>query len=230
MNCGSIVIHRIMKDYPSEYRNFSLSAPEKFSFPLDVFDKWENRPALFWTDRVNDKKFSFAELKLLSSKGAGALKNRGICKGDKVLVMLPGIPEWWEIMLALMRINAIAIPATTLLTSKDIEHRLASADIKAIIASDEDAPKVEEAVNSSGTNPILILIYEHLSTLPSIPSHQGRGKFEETLMQQKTSPRSPLPSWERASVRGKNGWHNYIKERDTADAFEGERAFHQSRH
>ena len=166
MNYGSIVTNRIMKDYPSEYRNFSLSAPEKFSFPLDVFDKWENRPALFWTDGVNDKKFSFAELKLLSSKGAGALKNRGIGKGDKVLVMLPGIPEWWEIMLALMRINAIPIPATTLLTSKDIEYRLASAYIKAIIASDEDAPKVETAVNNSSANPILILVGESNPPIP----------------------------------------------------------------
>jgi len=160
MNYGSIVTKKNMKDYPSEYRNFSLSAPEKFSFPLDVFDKWENRSALYWTDGVNDKKFSFAELKLLSSKGAGALKNRGIGKGDKVLVMLPGIPEWWEIMLALMRINAIPIPATTLLTSKDIEYRLASADIKAIIASDEDAQKVETAVNNSSAHPSLIIIGE----------------------------------------------------------------------
>ncbi|MDP2277622.1 MAG: AMP-binding protein, partial [Nitrospirota bacterium] len=192
------------------------------SFPLDVFDKWETRQALYWTDGVNDKKLSFNELKLLSSKGAGALKNRGIGKGDKVLVMLPDIPEWWEIMLALMRINAIPIPATTLLTSKDIEYRLASAGIKAIITADEDAPKVETAVNNTSANPILILVGENLSTLPSTPSHQGRGKFEETLI---NSLRSPLPLRERGRVRGKNGWHNYIKERDNADAFEGERAF-----
>ena len=74
--------------------------------------------------------------------------------------MLPGIPEWWEIMLALMRINAIPIPATTLLTSKDIEYRLASADIKAIITSDEDADKVETAVNNSSAHPSLIIIGE----------------------------------------------------------------------
>ena len=74
--------------------------------------------------------------------------------------MLPGIPEWWEIMLALMRINAIPIPATTLLTSKDLEYRLASADIKAIITSDEDADKVETAVNNSSAHPSLIIIGE----------------------------------------------------------------------
>ncbi|MFZ3121984.1 MAG: hypothetical protein WA104_01255 [Thermodesulfovibrionales bacterium] len=60
-----------MRDYLTEYRNFSFTVPEKFSFPLDVFDKWKDRQALYWTDGID-------ELKLLSSKGASALKNRGI--------------------------------------------------------------------------------------------------------------------------------------------------------
>lgn len=81
----------------------------------------------------------------------------GINKGDKVIVLLPNIPEWWEIMLGLMRINAIPIPATTLLNAKDIEYRLSATDIKAIISTDEDASKVEEAVNGSKTNPLLVI-------------------------------------------------------------------------
>ncbi|MDI6728964.1 MAG: acyl--CoA ligase [Thermodesulfovibrionales bacterium] len=180
-----------MKDYWKEYREFSLPVPERFSFPLDVFDKWaaitkvgtENNTALFWTDGEHEKKFTFNELKNLSSKGAGAFRKMGIKKGDKVIVMLPNIPEWWEIMLALMRINAIAIPATTLLTSKDLEYRLSATDIKAIITTDEDAPKVEDAIRNLSTIPILIII----------------GKRPE--------------------------WIDYIEERNSADVFEGERAF-----
>ncbi len=172
-----------MTDYLKEYRNFSLPVPERFSFPLDVFDKWGERPALFWTDGVNEKRYSFKELTALSSKGAAAFKKMGINKGDKVLVMLPNIPEWWEVMLGLMRLNAVPIPATTLLTSKDIEYRLSAADIKAIIATDENAQKVEEAVGASGRSPLLIIIGE------------------------------------------RQGWHDYINERDMAGAFEGERIF-----
>jgi len=122
-------------------------------------------------------------LKTLSSKGAGAFRKMGIKKGDKVIVMLPNIPEWWEIMLALMRLNAIPIPATTLLTSKDIEYRLSATDIKAIITTDEDASKVEDAIRNSSTIPILIIT----------------GKRPE--------------------------WIDYIGERNSADAFEGDRAF-----
>jgi len=172
-----------MKDYITEYRNFSLPVPERFSFPLDVFDKWGDKPALFWTDGAAEKKFSFNELKMSSSKGAGAFKQLGINKGDKVLVMLPNITEWWEVMLSLMRLNAVPVPATTLLTSKDIEYRLAATDIRAVITTNDDVLKVEDAVNNSSSTPLLILIGE------------------------------------------KKGWHDYIKERDKADAFEGERAF-----
>src|SRR3972149_3446498 len=148
-----------MKDYTKEYSEFSLPVSEQFSFPLDIFDKWVDNTALFWTDGDSEKRFSFNELKLLSSKGAGALKKIGIKKGDKILVMLPNIPEWWEVMLAIMRLNAIPIPATTLLTAKDIEYRLKATDIKAVICTDGDASKVEEAVKaSSGDKPILITI------------------------------------------------------------------------
>ena len=154
-----------MKDYQKEYKEFSLPVPERFSFPLDVFDKWGNRLALFWTDGEQEKKFTFDELKILSSKGATAFKKIGINKGDKVLVMLPNIPEWWEIMLALMRVNAIPIPATTLLTSKDIRYRLSVTDIKAIVATDKDALKVEDALSDSHTaasisTPFLVVVGE----------------------------------------------------------------------
>jgi len=171
-----------MKDYKNEYREFSLPVPERFSFPLDVFDKWGDRPALFWTDGVNEKKFTFDELKILSSKGAGAFQQIGIRKEDKVLVMLQNIPEWWEVMLGLMRLNAIPIPATTLLTSKDIGYRLSATDIKAVIAMNEDAIKVEDAVGAYGYTPLLIIIGE------------------------------------------RQGWHDYIKKRNIAGAFKGERA------
>jgi len=157
-----------MKNYEKEYKEFSFIVPEQFSFPLDVFDTWGDRLALFWTDGKKEKKFSFTELKVLASKGAGAFKKMGIHKGDKVLVMLPDIPEWWEIMLALMRLKAIPIPATTLFTSRDIKYRLAVADIKAIIATDEDAWKVEDSLHGFNT-----MVYGNTYILITIGERQG---------------------------------------------------------
>ena len=190
-----------MNNYYEEYKGFSLRVPEQFSFPLDIFDKWDNGMALFWTDGKKERKVSFKEMKILSSKGAAVFKKIGINRGDKVLVMLPNIPEWWEVMLALMRLNAIPIPATTLLTSRDIGYRLSSTDIKAVVSTDEDAEKVEDAVNSTSTNPLLIIINENNNPLFS-PLLKGRiGRF----------------------FVERQGWHNYGKERDMAEAFAGER-------
>lgn len=166
-----------MKDYSRVCREFSLPVPEKFSFPLDVFDRWGDRLALFWTDGSTEKKFSFTELTILSSKGAGALKGLGLQKGDKVLVMLPNIPEWWEIMLALMRLNAIPIPATTLLTSKDILFRLSATKIKAVIALPEDASKIDDAVKLHGTSPKRLLIGEHEGWLNYLTERDKAGPF-----------------------------------------------------
>ncbi|HLB05366.1 MAG TPA: acyl--CoA ligase [Thermodesulfobacteriota bacterium] len=163
-----------MKEYNKEYAEFSLSVPKRFSFPLDVFDKWGDAAALFWTDGYVEKRFSFNELKTLSSKGAGAIRKMGIGRGDKVLVMLPSIPEWWEVMLALMRLNAIPIPATTALASRDIEYRLKATDIKAVICTDEDAAKVEEAIRgTSGSKPILITIGEGTGHLDYLRERAG---------------------------------------------------------
>jgi acetyl-CoA synthetase/medium-chain acyl-CoA synthetase len=200
-----------MKDYQKEYKEFSLSVPEKFSFPLDVFDRWGDRLALFWTDGDNERKFSYDELKTLSSKAAAFFMRIGINKGDKVLVMLPNIPEWWEIMLAIMRLNAIPIPATTLLTSRDIKYRLAATDIKAIVATDEDTLKVDDAVNSISTNPLLIIINENNNS-PSSPFTKG-GQSGLTVKESE------------GEFYGKrHSWYNYFEERFKADIFEGERS------
>lgn len=145
-----------MERYFEELKNFKLEVPEKFSFPLDVFDKWGDANALMWTDGDELKIFSFKELTVLSSKLAGGLKSLGIGKSDRVLILLPNIPQWWVIILALMRINAISIPGTTLLTAKDIEYRLKAANIKAVISDSENASKIEEAVNNYGKDVILI--------------------------------------------------------------------------
>jgi medium-chain acyl-CoA synthetase len=146
-----------MTDYDREYREFVFPVPERFSFPLYVFDKWGDRQALFWTDGSRERRFTFRQLTVLSSKGAGCLRTLGLRKGDKVLVMLPNIPEWWEVMLALMRLNAVPIPATTLLSSKDIAYRLSATDIKAVITTDEEASKVESAISGIAGGPLVLV-------------------------------------------------------------------------
>lgn len=150
----------VLQEYKRLREGFSLVVPERFSFPLDVFDRWADALCLFWTDGEVERKLTFRELRELSSKGAGLLKDKGLREGQRALLMLPAVPEWWELMLALMRLNAVPVPATTMLTPKDIRYRLEAAEIRALITDRENAGKVETAIAAMKDPPLLIIIGE----------------------------------------------------------------------
>ena len=161
------------EDYERLRKEHSLVIPPEFSFPLDVFDKWGDGLCLFWTDGSTERKFTFSGMKTLSAKGAGYLRAKGINPGDWVFVMLPAVPEWWEAMLAVMRLGAVPVPATTLLTSKDIEYRLRAANIKAVITDEENAGKIIEAAKNADKSPLLVTVDEYIKGRQSAPEFIG---------------------------------------------------------
>ena len=80
---------------PSLYADFSLQVPEFYNFGFDVIDRWAKndpgRPALLWVNQDGEeKRFTFADLKLESDLALKILQDRGIRKGDRVLILLPG--------------------------------------------------------------------------------------------------------------------------------------------
>jgi len=123
--------------------NFKVNIPENFNYGYDVVDLWaEEAPekrALCWT---NDKKehidFSFAEMKKYSDQTASYFQSLGIGKGDMVMLVLKRRYEFWFSIIALHKLGAIVIPATHLLTKKDIIYRNNAADIKMIVSVGED--------------------------------------------------------------------------------------------
>lgn len=124
-------------------KNYKVKAPKNFNFAYDVVDEWAkidpNKHALCW---VNDKgehfRFTYKELKEKSDQAASFFLEQGIEKGDMVMLILKRRYQFWFAILGLHKIGAIAIPATHLLTKKDIVYRCNAANIKAIIAVDDD--------------------------------------------------------------------------------------------
>ena len=146
-----------MPDYEFSYKNDRLEVPEFFNFGFDVVDRWaEDRTklALISIDSTgeNVQHHSFWDLKVLSNKYANALRDRGIKKGDRVFIMLPRIPEWYVVMLGLMKLGALPMPGTTLLTPKDIEYRINTAEAVMAITDAENASKVDEAAGGFRTS------------------------------------------------------------------------------
>ncbi|MCQ2051684.1 MAG: AMP-binding protein [Bacteroidaceae bacterium] len=124
-------------------KNFEITVPENFNFAYDVVDQWAKQQpdklALLWTnDQGQVHRYSFAEIKDKSDRAASFFMSLGIKKGDCVLFMLKRRAEFWFTILALHKIGATAIPATHLLTEKDLIYRLNSAKVKMVVAASED--------------------------------------------------------------------------------------------
>jgi acyl-coenzyme A synthetase/AMP-(fatty) acid ligase len=157
-----------MTDYEAECRNFHLDAPEYFNFAADVIDKQAQNPtkeAMHWIGQHGEERhLSFAHFSDASKRAANALSAQGIGKGSPVLVMLPRIPEWWEAILGLIRLGAIPIPCTTLLTPKDIQFRSEVAQAQALITDQEGARKFGQVRSQCPTITQTILISESDST------------------------------------------------------------------
>ncbi|PWD97929.1 AMP-binding protein [Marinilabilia rubra] len=124
-------------------KNFKINIPDNFNFAYDVVDEYArlepDKIAIVWVDdEGNHHDFTYRELKEKTDATASWLQSVNIGRGDKVMLILKRRYEFWLICLALHKVGATAIPATHLLTSKDIIYRCNAAGIKSIISVGED--------------------------------------------------------------------------------------------
>jgi acetyl-CoA synthetase len=146
-----------------EHLHFNIK--ENFNFAYDVVDAWaEEQPdklALLWTnDEGAEIKLSFSDIKQRSDQAAAYLQSLGIGHGDMVMLILKRRLEWWITMLALCKIGAVAIPATHMLTKKDIIYRNNRASVKAIICVGEEyvISQIQAAMPDSPTVDVLVSV------------------------------------------------------------------------
>ena len=154
-----------MPDYEASYRNDRLEVPEYFNFGFDVADKWaedHTKLALVSADPSGEiaRRHTFWDLKVLSNKYANSLRRLGIKKGDRVLIMLPRIPEWYVAVLGLFKLGALPMPGTPLLTPRDIEYRINQAEAVMALTDGDNVAKVEEAAAGCPTLKYLSVVGE----------------------------------------------------------------------
>ncbi len=138
-----------MTDYEETRRSFRLRVPERFNYARDVLDVQARRapdtPALIvaGADGPIATRLTFADLARASTRAANALAAFGVARGDPVFVMLPRVAEWQVALLACIRLGAIPMPGTPLLTQRDIGYRIGQAGAVAAITDAEGAAKID---------------------------------------------------------------------------------------
>ncbi|MEG1624309.1 MAG: AMP-binding protein [Raoultibacter sp.] len=120
--------------------DFSIDVPTDFNFGYDCVDDIAyadpDRRAMVWCNPEGEEHFfTFADMKKWSDKTAAFLATQGIGKGDMVMVILRRHYQFWFVATALSKLGAIMVPATFMLKEHDLEYRLNSASIKAMICT-----------------------------------------------------------------------------------------------
>ena len=135
-----------MTDYAATRRDFGWELPEQFNFGVDVVDTLAADPAreaLIWCNADGEeRRLSFADIARSSDRLANGLAAGGIAKGDRVVVMLPRIPDWQIAMIACLKLGAVAVPCIEMLTARDVIYRVQHSEARGIITTPANADKI----------------------------------------------------------------------------------------
>jgi len=123
-----------------------MSFPYNMSQDIDKHASTE-RIAIRWlNDKGERREVSYQELKEKSDQWARGLVEEGLQKGDRVMILLPRTPEAYFAYLACLKAGLIILPGSELLMPHDIAYRLKHAEVRAVIADEALAKRVDEAV------------------------------------------------------------------------------------
>jgi acetyl-CoA synthetase len=131
------------EDYAGAYAGFRWPELEDFNWALDWFDVYarrNNRTALWVASRdAGEIKLTYRELSERSTQVANFLRGMGVRRGDRILLMLGNVVPFWETMLAAIKLGAVVIPATTMLSRDDLLDRFERGDVRHVVVGGADA-------------------------------------------------------------------------------------------
>jgi len=147
-------------DYEKERKNFKLNVPSDYNYATHVVDVWASKeksgefkraqPAFWWVGTSGKEvKWSFSQISEYSKRVASVLNSGcGLQPGDRIMVLLPKIPEWWLIALSAWRAGIVLVPSTLThqLTPDAIKERLQRSKAKCIISDQDTTEKIDSII------------------------------------------------------------------------------------
>jgi acetyl-CoA synthetase len=139
------------EDYDTAYRGFSWPRLDEYNWALEHFDvvaadpEGGARRALWIVEQDGSEAFwTYRELSRRSNQTANWLRDQGVARGDRIILMLGNQVELWETLLAAMKLGAVVIPATTLLTAADLRDRLERGRAGHVVVGGADTAKFDD--------------------------------------------------------------------------------------
>jgi acetyl-CoA synthetase len=152
-----LLAHR--EDHDRAHAGFRWPRLERFNWALDHFDDLAraapDRPALvIVADDGTRSAHSYAGLAARSNRVANWLEAQGLARGDRVLLMIGNEAPLWELMLACIKVGAVMIPATTLLSRDDLVDRFERGRVRAVVTAGAHAARFD-GLDAFAPGPVL---------------------------------------------------------------------------
>ena len=131
---------RCEEDDKGRLTGIRFADEDSYNFAFDTVDAVADaRPdklaMIHLSEDGTERRFTFEDIKKESCRTANYFASLGIKKGDRVMLVLKRHYQFWFSLIALHRIGAVAIPATSQLLEHDFEYRFKLADVSAIVCT-----------------------------------------------------------------------------------------------
>lgn len=114
---------------------------------------------LYWENSAGQaRQFTYRQMDELSSRFAAALQGLGIQRGQRVLLRMPNLPEFYLAALGVAKLGAVFIPSSTQYRAAEIEYRLRDAEVAAVVTTSGLLAEVRHAMALGRHEPQVIAV------------------------------------------------------------------------
>ncbi|MGZ4394590.1 MAG: acyl-CoA synthetase [Gaiellaceae bacterium] len=113
-----------------------MKVPERFNFARDVVEAFpSDRYALTFVDAAGAvERLTSGEIVEGARRWSGVLAERGLRRGDRVLVLVGKTPDWHLILLGALGLGLVTIPCSEMLRAKDLDFRMRHSGAALLVA------------------------------------------------------------------------------------------------
>ena len=142
-----------------------MELPDRFNWAEEVVEGIHARErgdqdALFWVnlDTGEKRRYSYLEFVGEGNRLVNALRGAGLGKGDSFYIMLPLVPEVWFANFATVKGGFVGVPTANIMSTRDLEYRFKTYPPDAVIADEDSARKIDQALDSVGIKPKIKIV------------------------------------------------------------------------
>jgi len=115
-------------------------------------DQYPDQPAIVYLGEA----FSYRFLRELSERFAGALKELGVKKADRVMVYMANSIQWVIAFLGIQKLGAVIVPVSPIYTSHEIIYMIRDSGAQVIVCMDTNFGYVREALAKTELKHVIV--------------------------------------------------------------------------